>query len=84
MKTLTAQQVIRHLAGKDCTIYNDKLKNGTRSFKVWGWSERDYFNAVAWLEHYGHSHACVKTHLVHRSWRYDDVPRTQARIWVRC
>jgi len=84
MKTLTAQQVIRHLAGENREIHNDKLKNGMRSFKVEGWSERDYSNAVAWLEHYGHSDACVKTHLVYMSWSPGMPSFTRARIWVRC
>jgi hypothetical protein len=31
-------------------IFNDRLKDGTRSLKVWGWKEQDYVAAKKLLE----------------------------------
>jgi hypothetical protein len=33
---MKAQQIIRSIVGTDATIYNDRLQDGTRSFKVPG------------------------------------------------
>ena len=49
MQTTRAMQYVRALAGKDVGIYNDKIKNG-RSFKVWGWTVKDYEDAKAAME----------------------------------
>lgn len=49
MQATRAMQYIRALAGKDVGIYNDKIKNG-RSFKVWGWTAKDYADAAAAME----------------------------------
>lgn len=52
MATLTATKILRGLAGKDVTIYNDKLKDGTRSYKIQcypNWTDSDYANAAATL-----------------------------------
>ena len=50
MATSKAMRIVRGLAGKDATVFNDRLQNGTRSFKVWGWNVKDYGQAKAALE----------------------------------
>jgi len=42
-------QIVRQLAGKNATIFNDKLADGRRSYKVWGWDYLDYEKAWAYL-----------------------------------
>jgi len=42
--------IIQALAGKGAFIFNDKLKSGGRSIKVWGWSADDYLAAKTQLE----------------------------------
>jgi hypothetical protein len=42
-------QIIRKLAGDKATIFNDKLADGRRSYKVWGWDYLDYEKAWAYL-----------------------------------
>ncbi len=49
MQTTRAMQYMRALAGERASIYNDKTKNG-RSFKVWGWTVKDYEDAKAAME----------------------------------
>ena len=49
MQTTKAMQYVRALAGERAEIYNDKIKNG-RSFKVWGWTAKDYEDAKAAME----------------------------------
>jgi hypothetical protein len=38
-------KIVRGLAGKDATIFNDKCANGDRSIKVWRWDVEDYLYA---------------------------------------
>ena len=38
---------------KDGFIFNDRLRDGRRSLKVWGWSERQYLHAKEKLEALG-------------------------------
>ena len=42
-------RVARELS-KDGFIFNDRLRDGRRSLKVWGWSERQYLLAKEKLE----------------------------------
>jgi hypothetical protein len=42
--------VVRQLTGPMPIVFNDRLKNGVRSVKVWGWRVADYERAVAALE----------------------------------
>lgn len=52
MATLTSTKILRDLAGKNARIYNDKLKDGTRSYKVEcypNWKDTDYHCAEAAL-----------------------------------
>lgn len=46
-------QIMRQLAGKNATIFNDKLADGRRSYKVWGWNYLDYEKAWAYLSQAG-------------------------------
>ena len=43
--TSQSSKIMRKLAGKDAVIFNDKLVDGTRSYKVWGWKDSDYQSA---------------------------------------
>jgi len=47
---LESTKIIRKLAGPYLVIFNDRLIDGTRSYKVWGWKESDYENAVLALK----------------------------------
>ena len=44
MTTMTriAAMATAHLQPETIAIFNDKLKSGKRSLKVWGWTEKDY------------------------------------------
>lgn len=42
-------KIIRQLAGKNATVFNDKLADGRRSYKIWGWNYLDYEKAWAYL-----------------------------------
>ena len=42
-------RVARELS-KDGFIFNDRLRDGRRSLKVWGWSEQQYLRAKERLE----------------------------------
>jgi hypothetical protein len=39
--------------GKGWLIFNDRLVDGTRSLKVWGWTAQDYATAKTMLETWG-------------------------------
>lgn len=49
MATTKTMRIVRKLAGKDKTVFNDKLVGGERSIKVWGWREADYDIAMLML-----------------------------------
>jgi hypothetical protein len=47
--------------GRGHMIFNDKLADGTRSLKVWGWDDLDYMQAFMLLEKFGFKPKLVKT-----------------------
>lgn len=47
MATSAVMKIVRGV--KAGTYFNDKLKSGVRSIKVWGWKEADYDAAVVAL-----------------------------------
>lgn len=47
---LESSKIIRKLAGPMSTIFNDRLVDGTRSYKVWGWDLPDYNRALQALK----------------------------------
>jgi len=49
MASLESTKVIRRLAGKNATIFNDQLVDGRRSYKIWGWTLLDYEVAASEL-----------------------------------
>ena len=53
--TLTTKvaQVVKATTGRGTVIFNDKLEDGTRSLKVWGWDRGQYFQAKQLLEQAG-------------------------------
>ena len=67
--TLTTKvaQVVKETSGKGTTIFNDKLQDGTRSLKVWGWTRGEYFQAKQLLEQAGCTADIVE--FMTRSWR---------------
>lgn len=52
-KTRLAARMIIETTGKGHTIFNDKMSDGRRSLKVWGWSREEYVQAKALLEQMG-------------------------------
>ena len=48
---INAVELMRPMQGG--YIFNDKLVDGTRSVKVWGWTDADYDNAKNMLERAG-------------------------------
>ena len=52
---LESTKDIRKLAGPIPVIFNDRLVDGTRSYKVWGWDIPDYNNALQALKYSGFS-----------------------------
>lgn len=46
----TKTRQVANLIGKGHMIFNDKLADGTRSLKVWGWKEAEYELAKKMLE----------------------------------
>ena len=61
-----SSKIMRELAGKGATMFNDKLVNGSRSYKVWGWTLRDYDKAWARLLQAG-----IKSEVVYARAYYD-------------
>jgi hypothetical protein len=52
-KTRATAQALAKTVGRGWMIFNDKLADGTRSLKVWGWTVDDYAQAKAMLEVWG-------------------------------
>lgn len=42
MHVTKTTRIARKLAGPRATIFNDKMVDGRRSLKVWGWKRNDY------------------------------------------
>ena len=57
-----ASKLMRKLAGNGATIFNDKLVDGRRSYKVWGWKEADYEAAAHEMSCIGVSACVVVSH----------------------
>ena len=62
---MKASAIIRKLAGKRTMIWNDRLRDGRRSFKVWGWGDLAVRAAVTELRLAGFR-ADYKTHAFKR------------------
>ena len=52
-KTGKVARIIADCTGRGWLIFNDKLADGTRSLKVWGWRKEDYEQAKGFLEGLG-------------------------------
>lgn len=62
------------IEGNSALIFNDKLKDGRRSFKIWGWTNKEYRICVDKLREYGYNVAV----------RYKNLnPGQLHRLWVR-
>lgn len=52
-KTREVARLLSAATGRGHSIFNDRLADGTRSLKVWGWTAQDYVTAQALLENMG-------------------------------
>ena len=73
-------KVVRRLAGKDAIIFNDRMEDGARSVKVYGWGEKDYKRAAKKLRKLGHDAIISKRFVPKRGW--DKGYRIQCRLQV--
>ena len=71
-----AVKVVRALAyaGGRTTVFNDRLRDGTRSIKVWGWQQEDYKSALRTLQNVGLRGRIVRVN--------NGYSRNQYRLWV--
>lgn len=55
MTTLTTKvaRKIQNETGLGRNLFNDRLQDGSRSLKVWGWSDKQYKNAAQKLRNLG-------------------------------
>jgi hypothetical protein len=60
MSKTNPAQIVRKLAGNRI-VFNDRLKNGGRSIKVWGWDPVDYRRAMDQIAQAGISCGLVQT-----------------------
>ena len=44
-KTGSIARAVIHMTGRGFCVFNDRLADGRRSLKVWGWTDRDYETA---------------------------------------
>lgn len=77
--TQSSTKIIRRLAGPQATIFNDKLSDGTRSYKIWGWHLPHYQRAKTELELAG-----FKVELkLHNGYSFRAARKyQQPRLWV--
>ena len=52
-KTRQVARLLSNATGRGHMIYNDRLADGTRSLKVWGWTGKDYATAQELLQGMG-------------------------------
>lgn len=82
MITLTAKvaQVVKATTGKGTKVFNDRLGDGARSLKVWGWDRGEYFQVKQMLEQAG-----CEAHLVEFvSARYGQrIPKVRLHVWEK-
>ena len=52
-KTTAVAKMVILSTGRGTVIFNDRLRDGTRSLKVWGWTANDYTEAKKLLTLYG-------------------------------
>lgn len=52
-KTRAVAKMVVLAQGRGHMIFNDRLADGTRSLKVWGWTLNEYTEAKKLLELYG-------------------------------
>lgn len=62
-------KLIRAQAGSNRTIFNDRLKDGTRSIKVGGWTKGDYIVARKQLERAGYTAKLVEFAVGEHVWK---------------
>ncbi len=65
--TLVPARIVRELAGNKI-MFNDRLINGGRSIKVWGWQMADYHQAMDALARSGVGCKLVRTPQIKGIW----------------
>lgn len=75
----SSTKIIRRLAGPQATIFNDKLADGTRSYKIWGWDLAHYQLAKTELEQFGFK-VELRLHNGYNFWTARKYQ--QPRLWV--
>lgn len=58
-KTAIIARAVQLTSGRGTYVFNDRLLDGRRSLKVWGWTEADYMEAAHQLAKAG---CVVKVH----------------------
>lgn len=69
MAVTETTRIARKLAGRRTTIFNDKLADGRRSLKVWGWDRFNYEICKECLEKAGHTVELVEFDTPLTYWR---------------
>lgn len=77
-KTGKVARKVINKTGKGTFVFNDKLQDGRRSLKVWGWSEAQYLKAKRKLEKKG----CIVDLVKFKSTAYGMYGRS-GRIQIR-
>ena len=79
-KTTAVAKMVMVAQGRGTVIFNDKLADGTRSLKVWGWTDKEYKEAQKLLKLYG----CEVKMVQHHGWSNRGARfYTQTRLHVK-
>jgi hypothetical protein len=70
---------VKLIRQRGSVVFNDKLKDGRRSVKVWGWSSEDYEYCAETLRHAG---LTVKVKSFNQMRSYNSTGYTQYRLIV--
>ncbi len=79
-KVTAVSKLVRSLAGKDRTMYNDRLKDGSRSIKVQNWTKNQYAAAQRKLEQAGYK-AEVRPNRLYNTYSTNFVSKHRLRVW---
>lgn len=69
MHITQSTRIARKLAGPRTTIFNDKMVDGRRSLKVWGWQRNEYEECKRQLQAAGHTVELVERDTPQTYWR---------------
>jgi len=66
---------------KNTLVFNDRMKNGGRSIKVWGWGDQDYDYAQKFLQELGFDVKRVVTPTQQMGWAWSVGGNTRLHVW---